>query len=244
MTPVTPAGPAHLTRRATLAAALAIAAGGRVARAQTDQSARERQDAWFRNAVQQIQASAPVGGPSAGAIDHSMFGVEAPRAGRIHPSTTPPALSEFYVRAILEVDAVERADWDVGIVWRINWEMDGLWWTIENDGHWTFSRTIWALSTRDTEELHAGELCDDIASPLMLQALVVGSHLAVSVNEGPVTVVPIPAEREPGHVGILANAREEHLRPNGVTPYRELALWSLDGADVSDNEWKEWKNPC
>ena len=111
--------------------------------------------------------------------------------------------------------------------------MDGLWWTIADDGHWTFSSTTWPHATRDTEELEAGVLCDDIAPPVLLQALVVGSHLAVSVNEGPVIVASIPAEREPGHVGILANAREEHLRPNGVTPYRELALWSLDGVEIT-----------
>jgi len=214
------------------------------AHAQTSPSAREHPDAWFWKAVQRIETMPPVGGPSAGVIDNSMFGVEANRAGRLHPSETPPTLTEFYVRAAFEVDAVERSDWDVGLVWRINWDMDALWWTVANDGHWTLSSAIWALSPRDADELRSGKLCVEIVPPIVLQAIVAGAHLAVAVNEGPVIVTTIPADREPGHVGILTNARKEHLRPNGVTPYRELALWSIDGADVSDQDWKEWRDRC
>jgi hypothetical protein len=48
-------------------------------------------------------------------------------------------------------------------------------------------------------------------------------------------VAPIPEDREPGHVGILANAREEHLRPNGATPYQQLAVWPLDAVEFPDD---------
>jgi hypothetical protein len=57
--------------------------------------------------------------------------------------------------------------------------------------------------------------------------------MACSVNHGDVIHARIPDRRDAGHVGILANAQDPHLRPSGVTPYRELAVWSLDRADLS-----------
>jgi hypothetical protein len=126
---------------------------------------------------------------------------------------------------------VDGQGWDVGFVWRVNWEMDALWWSIADEGHWTLSRNIWELAPRDTKELDSGQLCASIESPVLLQAFVFGSQVACSLNRGPVIVAPIPEDREPGHVGILANAREEHLRPNGATPYQKLAVWPLDAVD-------------
>jgi hypothetical protein len=233
----------RVPRRGLLLAAAGIAARQASARAQTSRPPRPSSDRWFWRAIAQIEAEPPVGGPSAGAIDHSIFGVEAPRAGRVNPSETPPVLEEFYVRALFGIDATERSDWDIGLVWRLSWEMDALWWSISNDGHWTLSSAIWAHSPRDAEELRAGELCEAPAPPILLQAIVAGSHLAVSVNEGPVIVTTITENREPGQVGILANAREEHLRGNGFTPYREFALWSIASAELPD-DYEEWRDPC
>lgn len=221
-----------ITRRNVLAAGLAVAILGKTGSSYAAPLPRNTPDAWFWKAVESIEAGPPVGGPSAGVIDHSLFGVEAHRAGRVNPSETPPALAEFYLKVVIEPGTVDGLNWDVGFVWRINWQMDALWWMISNDGRWTLSSAIWELAPRDEQEIEPGELCAAIESPVSLQALAAGAQLALSVNHGAVIVVPIPDDREPGHIGVLANARADHLRPNGATPFRELAVWPVTAAGL------------
>jgi hypothetical protein len=190
-------------------------------------------DAWFWNIVGQIEAGPPVGGPSAGDIDNSTFGVEAHRAGRENPHGTPPALADFYLRAVFEPDTTDGRDWDIGFVWRTSSAMDALWWTIETNGTWSLNGCIWERTARAPQVLASDGTCGRLDSPVLLQALVAGSRMACSVNHGDVIHARIPDRRDAGHVGILANAQDPHLRPSGVTPYRELAVWSLDRADLS-----------
>ena len=140
-------------------------------------------------------------------------------------------MDDFYLKAELDPD-VTLGPWDVGVVWRISDEMDALWWTVTSEGHWQLDRAVWAYSPREPQALLAGELCTGIESPVLVQAIVVGSAMAWSVNGGAVTTAPIPGDRQPGHVGIVANAQEPHRRPDGGTPYRQLSLWALDRGEV------------
>lgn len=201
-------------------------------------------DAWFWNAAEMIEAGPPAGGPSAGEIDHSMFAVEAHRAGRANPAGSPPVLEDFYLHVQLEPDPIAVPEWDVGFVWRTNWQMDALLWRIDHDGRWTLDRAIWEYAPRDAEPLVAGNTCSPVQAPVRFQAIVAGSQLAISVNGGAIVVVAIPGGREPGHVGVLANSREEHLQPAGFTPYRELAVWPIDADELPDSPWDSTAGDC
>src|SRR4051794_13593391 len=99
-----------LGRRAILAAGLGLAAACLTHNARAAAPHLGALDEWFWAVVRRAEARPPVGGPSAGQLDNSVFGVEAHRAGRINPAETPPVLAEFYVRAVLEPDSTERSD--------------------------------------------------------------------------------------------------------------------------------------
>jgi hypothetical protein len=220
-----------ITRRAFVA--LGLGAMVVLDRRRTFAAATGAANAWFWNIVDVAEAGPPVGGPSAGMIDNSMFGVEAHRAGRASPAGSPPAVDHFYLKVELEPDATPGAVWDVGVVWRISDEMDALWWTVTSEGRWQVDRAIWEYAPRAQQALDTGQACSAIESPLLLQAVVLGSVLAWSINGGLVTAATIPANRLPGQVGILANGQESHRRPDGGTPYQQLTLWTLDPNEVS-----------
>lgn len=201
-------------------------------------------DAWFWDMVRQVETRPPIGGPSAGDIDHSIFGVQAHRAGRVNPSQVPPSVSDFYVKAVLEPDAAQRPDWDVGLVWRTSAEMDALWWSISFDQGWSLLSATWEYSTRSIETIAAGMMCAPVSPPVMLQAFVFGSKLACSVNHSEVVILALPERSDDGQVGILANALDEHLRPNGSTTYRGLTLWPLEAADIALAPYKISPTSC
>jgi hypothetical protein len=222
----------RLTRRTVLAAGVGLAAGWAAGHARAAPLVATRVDDWFRDTVRQLEFGPPVGGPSAGHVDNSVFGVEAHRAGRVNPTgAPPPALTDFYVTALFEPDPL-ASPWDVAVIWRIGHEMDALWWTATSAGRWKLDRAIWEITTRAAEPIVSGTLCAGVDTPVRVQALVIRSMLLCSVNGGDVVVAPLPDGRAPGQVGILANAQPEHLRPSGATPYRAFALWSVDAADV------------
>lgn len=201
-------------------------------------------DAWFWDMVGAVERRPPVGGPSAGLIDHSVFGVEAHRAGRVNPSQSPPSVSDFYVKAVLGPDAAASSGWDVGLVWRTSAEMDALWWSISADGTWSLRSATWAYSTSSAESIGSGALCTPVAPPVTLQAVVFGSQLACSVNNSEVVVAALPERRTDGQVGILANALQEHLSPTGSTPYDGLTLWALESTDVDGASLRPASTVC
>jgi len=224
-----------MTRRVLLAAGLGLTTGSRPTRSPVARTQGAAGNDWFWTTVEHIEARVPDGGPSNGVIEHSRYGIEAPRAGRVNPNGGPPALADFYVKARFAPDTTSDRSWDVGFVWRVDEDLDALWWTIDQDRRWALSRGIWAITPRDGEEITDGRLCDDdpVETPVHVQALVAGSRLACSVNGSAVVNTELPERQAPGHVGIVANLAAGNAAPDGATAYRGLTLWAIERDDIS-----------
>jgi hypothetical protein len=217
----------HINRRSLLATCFA----GIIARWHAPAVAGLRQssdaDRWFRDLVAEITSRPITGGPHSGELQNSLYGVEANRAGRRNPGDTPPSVSNFYLEAQL-FPGEDELPWEIGLVWRVSTEQDALWWTVTDGGDWNLISGSWRFVTEPINTLASGQFIAPIGTPVTLQALVVGSLLAVAVNGGSVLRVGLPGRRSPGQVGILANCSEDYRRASGVTPYEGLSIWALD----------------
>lgn len=224
--------PAMIKRRRLLAVGLAIAVSPRLVQRRTADAQRAEGDAWFWEAIERIEARPPVGGPSAGMIENSLYGVEANRAGRSHPSGSPPSVTDFYLRARFVPDTDDDQGWDVGFVWRIDARQGAAWWTVDDRARWSLTRGVWGYATREGEVREQGALCDPIQTPVQVQALVIGDELACAINGGEVVRTTVPERDASGQVGVVANLAARHTRPDGGTPYNGLTLWEVEPDDV------------
>jgi hypothetical protein len=183
---------------------------------------------WFRDAVSLITQSVPTGGPHSGEIIHSLYGVEAHRAGRRNPYGVPPELSNFYLETEFTI-SIDEPIWEVGAVWRNQLSFECFWWTITNEGKWTLRNGVWRMILAEETLVTSGQSQVQMGPNLKIQVLVVGNLFACSVNQGDVVSIQLPRNIGPGHAGIVANCSDGFRRPQGATRYSSLSVWSLDG---------------
>jgi hypothetical protein len=222
---------AMTTRRRLLAVGLGLAVSPWMSQRGTASALRAESDNWFWEAIERIEERGPVGGPSAGVIENSRYGVEANRARRIHPSEHPPSVTDFYLRVYFAPEREDNQGWDVGFVWRIDERQGGVWWTIDDGARWSLTHGVWGLATRAGEVRERGALCAPIHTPVQIQALVIDGLLACAVNGGGVRTA-VPERDTPGQVGVVANLADRHTRPDGGTPYSGLTLREVKPDDV------------